>query len=78
MNRAGIREARQNLSSLIAEVARGREITLTDRGRPIARLVPPLPSPSRPFPGRAAFRSRLALRGARLTDAVLEGRDERD
>ena len=78
MNRAGIREARQNLSSLIAEVARGREITLTDRGRPIARLVPPRRSLSRPFPGRAAFRNRLAVRGTRLTDAVLEGRDERD
>jgi len=33
MNRAGIREARQNLSALIAEVEKGRQIVITDRGR---------------------------------------------
>ncbi len=77
MNRAGIRQARQNLSVLLAEVAKGHEITLTDRGRPVARLVPPAPRASRPFPGRAAFRRSVAAKGARVAQAVLEGRDER-
>ncbi len=41
MKEAGIREARQNLSALIAEVRKGHEITITDRGKAVARLVPP-------------------------------------
>ena len=41
MKEAGIREARQNLSALIADVKLGREIIITDRGRAVARLVPP-------------------------------------
>ena len=78
MNQTGIRQARQNLSALIEEVARGREITLTDRGRPVARLVPPSRRLSRPFPGRTSFRKEIAAKGALVTQAVLEGRDERD
>ena len=54
MRTAGIREARQNLSALLEEVHKGREILITDRGRPVARLVPPLPLSAKPFPGRSA------------------------
>ena len=56
MRTAGIREARQNLSALLAQVAQGHEVVITDRGRPVARLVPPLPLAAKPFGGRAAFR----------------------
>ena len=77
MNEAGIRQARQNLSGLLAEVARGREITITDRGRPVARLVPPSRRTSRRFPGRTAFRKEILVGGTRVGQAVLEGRDDR-
>jgi len=53
---AGVREARQNLSVLLAEVVKGHEILITDRGRPVARLVAPLPLSAQPFQGHAAFR----------------------
>ena len=36
----GIRELRDGLSRHLAEVRDGRTITITDRGRPIARIVP--------------------------------------
>lgn len=36
----GVREAKARLSSLLREVRRGREWVITDRGRPVARLVP--------------------------------------
>jgi prevent-host-death family protein len=36
----GIRELRDHLSAWLDEVASGREITVTDRGKPIARIVP--------------------------------------
>ena len=47
MKEAGIREARQNLTALIEEVRKGHEVTITDRGRPVARLVAPRPALAR-------------------------------
>lgn len=40
MERAGIRELRQNASALIRRVIAGETIEVTDRGRPVARIVP--------------------------------------
>ena len=77
MKQAGIREARQNLSALIDEVRKGREVTITDRGKPVARLVPPRPPETQPFQGRAAFRRRMPKLKAALSAAVLDGREER-
>jgi len=36
----GIRELRDGLSRHLAEVRKGRTVTVTDHGRPIARIVP--------------------------------------
>jgi prevent-host-death family protein len=36
----GVRELRDGLSRHLAEVRSGRTITVTDHGRPIARIVP--------------------------------------
>src|SRR2546425_13368163 len=52
MKKAGIREARQNLSALLEEVRKGYEITITVVAGPFARLVPPLSPGVKPFPGR--------------------------
>jgi prevent-host-death family protein len=35
----GIRELRDNLSRFLDEVQAGRELIVTDRGRPVARIV---------------------------------------
>jgi prevent-host-death family protein len=78
MKQAGIREARQNLSALIAEVRKGHEVTITDRGKPVARLVPPRPAEAKPFPGRVAFRRKMPALAAPLSQAVLDGRAERN
>jgi prevent-host-death family protein len=40
MIKAGIRELRQNASDLIRRVIEGETIEVTDRGRPVARIVP--------------------------------------
>lgn len=39
-NSIGLREAKANLSKLVKEVKQGAEIILTERGKPVARLVP--------------------------------------
>ncbi|HEY9304165.1 MAG TPA: type II toxin-antitoxin system prevent-host-death family antitoxin [Mycobacterium sp.] len=36
----GIRELRDQLSRRLAEVREGRTVTVTDHGRPVARIVP--------------------------------------
>ena len=36
----GVRTLRLELSRYLAAVRRGREVTVTDHGRPVARLVP--------------------------------------
>jgi prevent-host-death family protein len=37
--RVGIRELKDNLSSYVARAKEGEEVLITDRGRPVARLV---------------------------------------
>jgi len=76
MKEAGIREARQNLSALIEDVRKGHEIVITDRGRPVARLVPPVSSSAKPFRGRSAFRRRMPKLKAGLSQAIIDGREE--
>lgn len=36
----GIRELQQNASSVVARAAAGEELVVTERGRPVARIVP--------------------------------------
>lgn len=40
MVEAGIRDLRDHLSRYLERVEAGEELTVTDRGRPVARLVP--------------------------------------
>ena len=40
MAEAGIRDLRDHLSRYLERVRSGEELTVTDRGKPIARLVP--------------------------------------
>jgi prevent-host-death family protein len=39
--RVGVRELRQNLSVYLRRVKAGESLEVTERGRPVARLVPP-------------------------------------
>jgi prevent-host-death family protein len=77
MKEAGIREARQNLSTLIEDVKRGHEILITDRGRPVARLVPPVLPSAKPFRGRSEFRRKMPKLKALVSAAIINGREER-
>jgi prevent-host-death family protein len=78
MKTAGIREARQGLSSLVAEVRRGREILLTEHGRPVARLVPLRDEAHSAFRSHRRFRAAIGKVGAFVSDAVEEDRADRD
>jgi prevent-host-death family protein len=72
-------DAKNRLSALLSEVARGGEVTITKRGVPVARLVPAGPDFDREKARRAAAGLREASRGATLggiaiKDLVNEGR----
>jgi|TARA_B100000959_G_C14447173_1_gene405184 antitoxin (DNA-binding transcriptional repressor) of toxin-antitoxin stability system len=77
MRQRGIRKARQHLSALIEEVRRGHEIVITDRGRPVVRLVPPLADAGKPFPKLSTLRRRMPVVTPVVSQAVLDDRDDR-
>jgi prevent-host-death family protein len=70
MRKAGIGEARQNLSGLLQFVAEGHEILITDRGRPVARLVPPLPLSPKAFVDPVAARRKLPVLDPTVSSAL--------
>lgn len=39
MSEVGIRALKQNASAVVAEAAAGATVTITDRGRPVARMT---------------------------------------
>lgn len=77
MRRAGIREARQNLSVLLDEVKKGRQVVITDRGKPVARLVPAEPTGGAGLPDLSRFRRQLPKLDPPLSETVLSERDDR-
>jgi prevent-host-death family protein len=78
MRTAGIREVRQNLSALLREVREGREIVITDRGVPVARLTPPIDRRSNvPFPDLVGFRKGMPTLDPPLSATVNDDRADR-
>ena len=75
MREVGAFEAKTHLSELLAEVEAGASVTITRRGKPVARLVPVTAS----APDRLAAIRRLQRLGNSVrmsTTEVLEARDE--
>ena len=74
MRKAGIREARQDFTGLLEDVRNGRVVVITERGRPVARLVPI--TRRKPFPNLASVRRKTRPITPSLSQALLEDRDE--
>lgn len=77
MRTAGVREARQNLSALLDEVKKGREVLITEHGRPVARLVPPHRPRGKGVPNLAAFRRKMPRLDPPLSTLIEEEREDR-
>ncbi len=72
-------ETKNRLSELLRRVAAGEEIAITNRGRIVARLVPPLPGFDREGARAAAARIRdrrkgIRLSGLKIKELIAEGR----
>jgi len=79
MTEVGAFEAKNTLSLLLDRVEAGEEIVITRRGRPVARLVPPLAAqnPERARRAAAAIREMgkmSSLGDLRIADLIAEGR----
>ncbi|MDZ7674518.1 MAG: type II toxin-antitoxin system prevent-host-death family antitoxin [Acidimicrobiales bacterium] len=71
MSEVGIRALKQNASQVVAQVAAGETVTVTDRGRPVA-LMTPIPA-SRLQGLVDAGRARPATRSLRELDSPTDG-----
>ena len=91
MTSAAVSEIKARLSEFLARVRGGEEVLITDRGRPVARIVPVgdraphladlerrglLRSPSAELPSDFFERRRPSDTGARTREALLEERRE--
>jgi prevent-host-death family protein len=87
MERVGIRELRQQASSILRRVSAGETIEVTDRGRPVALMVRAMPSGLARLEQEGLLRPAdgdlLALAPVKLTpgsrppsELVSEGRDD--
>ena len=76
MRTAGIREARQRFTRLLDDVRKGREVVITERGRPVARLVPV--KQRQRFHDLRSVRRRVRGSELVLSQAVLDDRDDWD
>jgi prevent-host-death family protein len=74
MKHVGIFEAKTHLSSLLDEVEKGAEVTITRHGRPVARLVRATDAPSEDVVERrrAAVAKLRAMAKARGTNFSIE------
>jgi len=74
MHCVNVREARERISRLLVEVARGEEVVISRHGKPVARLAP-VERASR-FSNRSDFRADLPSGKADSADLVRRIRDE--
>ena len=92
-DRVGVRELRQNLSVYLERVIAGERLEVTDRGNPVAMLIPVRPGATlverlvaegRAIPARIRLEDVAPLKepvpsdlGSRLQRALQESREER-
>jgi prevent-host-death family protein len=69
------KEARSRLSALLDKVEQGSEITIVRRGKKVARLVP-AEGTGKMLPGLRDFRATIRLKGEKLSEVVIRGREE--
>lgn len=72
MRSVGAFEAKNTLGALLDAVERGEEITITRRGKPVARLVRPAALFDRAAAKAVAARIRKRRKGIRLDGLVLK------
>ena len=69
-----VKEARDNIGKLLDRTEKGEEILISRRGKKVARLVP-VDVLKKWLPDLGAFRASIAVRGAALSQTVIDSRN---
>jgi len=70
-----MKDARARLSDLIRAVEHGESVTITKRGKTVARIIPPDMAPAaKKAPDLSAFRASLKAAGKPLSQVVIDNR----
>ena len=71
------KEVRERLSELLDRAARGEEVVILRRGKPVALLAPLRAAKAARLPNLHEFRAIICTRGASLTDHLRRERQEK-
>ena len=81
MSAYSVAQAKAHLSALLEQVSRGESVTLTRRGKPVARIVPAgelHPKPKIDLAALEKFRARLPRSSVSSAAMLRKMRDEAD
>jgi len=76
MDSISLSEARKRLSDLVRAAERGESVTITRRGKQVARIVPAEQKPLKPLPDLSEFRASIKVSGKPLSQTVIDMRAE--
>ena len=76
MATVNVSEARKRLSELVRAAERGESVSITRRGKEVARIVPPEPKHREPLPDLTEFRKSIKIKGRSLSEELIAMRRE--
>lgn len=76
METVSVSDARRRLSDLVRAAENGQSVTITRRGREVARIVPAEQKPSERLPDLSDFRASIQVKGKPLSEVVQDIRAE--
>lgn len=76
MDTVKMSEARKRLSELVHAAERGESVSITRRGKEVARIVPAEQKPLKPLPDLSEFRASIKVKGKPLSEVVRDMRAE--
>ena len=75
MKTATVGEVQKNFAKVLNSIKNGEEITITKRGKPVAKVVSLSPKDEIDWPDFNA--EAIELKGKQVSDILVEGRDDR-
>ena len=75
MKTATVGEIQRNFARVLKEINAGEEITVTRRGKPVARITALGPKAEIDWPD--FYNETIELKGKPVSDIVIEGREDR-
>ncbi len=70
------KQARERFSELLDRAARGEEVIILRRGKPVVRLVRKRPARSTRLPDLSDFRASIRARGTPLSALLIQERED--